>query len=134
MKHILALVLALTTYSALAGSILCEAKLVNTFSRTQVGSILIKTDGNKTITQVKKSNGTTLTSSSISKERVLGKNSFNFDNFMIQMKDNGLNVNGIKSLRLRRIEFGSVDLNYVVTKSTRFVSSNDGFLFGVCKI
>ena len=133
MKHILALALTLATQTTLAATVICEAKLVNTFSRTQVGSIIIKAEGNKTITQLKKTNGTTLTSSAVSKERVLNKGSASFDNFMIQMKDNSLNTKGIKTLRVRRLDFGHTDLNFAITKQIRFVSSNDGFLFGVCK-
>lgn len=133
MKHILALALVLAVQSTFAASVICEAKLVNTFSRTQVGTITIKAEGNKTISHLKKANGTGLTSSTVSKERVLNKNSFSFDNFMIQMKDNGLRTNGIKTLRVRKLELRHIDLNFVITKQIRFVSSHDGFIFGVCK-
>lgn len=133
MKNILALALFVSSSAAMARPSLCEARLENTFSRTQVGQLTIKAAGPKTFSQLRKTNGTTLTSSSATKEKTLNKNSFNFDNFVIQMKDNNLNINGVKSLKLRKIDFGTLDLNFVTTKNNKFVSSNDGFIFGVCK-
>lgn len=133
MQNILALALLVFTSTAMARSIICETRLENTFSRTQVGVLTIRAAGAKTLSQLKKTNGTTLTATSVTKDKVLSKNSYNFENFLIQMKDNNLNTQGLKSLKLRKIDFKSLELNYVISNNKSFVTSNDSFIFGVCK-
>lgn len=133
MKLILALVLLLITSSIFARSLLCEAKLVNTFSRTQLGSITIRDGQNKLISQIQRSNGTTLTSSSINRVKFLKKGEYQFENFLNLLKDNHIKISGLKTLNVRKIDFVSLDLNFVTGKTVKFISSNDGYIFGVCK-
>jgi hypothetical protein len=133
----LALLLSIFSLEALATSKVCESRLVNTFSRTQVGTLTLSKSGPKLIAQLKKNDGRTVISTALYKEHNLQKGSVEFDNFIIQMKDNNLQVSKVDSLKVTKIKVGTVEFSYVESslngkRSVRFVSSNDGFLFGSC--
>lgn len=133
----LALLLSIFSLEAFASTKVCESKLVNTFSRTQVGTLTLSKSGPKLIAQLKKNDGRTVISTSVYKEHKLQKGSVDFDNFIIQMKDNNLEVSKVDSLKVTKIQVGTIGFNYVESslngvRSVKFVSSNDGFLFGSC--
>lgn len=133
----LALLLSMFSLEAFAASKVCESKLVNTFSRTQVGTLTLSKSGPKLIAQLKKNDGRTEFSSALYKEHKLQKGSVDFDNLIIQMKDNNLQVTKVDSLKVTKIRVGTIEFSYVEAslngkRSVRFVSSQDGFLIGSC--
>lgn len=137
MRKQLALMLSLISLEAFAKTKVCESKLVNTFSRTQVGTLTLTKTGSQLMAQLKKNDGRTLFSSALYKEHRLQKGSVEFDHFIIQMKDNNLQVSQVDSLKVTKIKVGTVEFNYVESslngvRSVRFVSSGDGFFFGNC--
>jgi hypothetical protein len=137
MRKQLALLLSLISLDTLAQTQVCESKLVNTFSRTQVGTLTLTKAGPKLMAQLKKNDGRTVISSDLYKEHKLQKGSVEFDNFIIQMKDNNLQVSKVDSLKVTKIKVGTVEFSYVESslngvRSVRFVSSRDGFFFGSC--